>query len=748
MNIFDKRPLALILCMMISGFVAFSIGEVWLRSCVIVAAPLLLLIGIMKREWRKMLITLSIVLAISILCSVLYFDILYFADSRFDGEVTVTAQVISKNESTRPNITIKCDSVNEQPFTSYQLLVYPSSDQLSMIEVGDKIKFQGTIEAFDSSDKDYYISLGYNGIISEINSVKIIATDQFSPEVCFEEIREALSRRACLLSDEDSGNLSSALLLGEKHRLDSNVVHNFSRIGISHILALSGMHLAILSIGLRKLLAYLGVRKKASSIITIPFVIAYMALTGFPVSVVRAGIMVIILSLLYILVGNHDSLTSLSVAVFIIIVLSPNSIYDLSLWLSALATLGVVAYGEYRVATKSNSSEFDIPVYRKFLNILLFGLLPSVFAILATLIICVLSFPAISIISSISTFIISPIIELVMYLGTFTLILGNILPIGYLLTPVCHFALWVVDMLSSIDGIYASTGYLHIQVFAVIISIILVIFLLIKIKHKKIAVASISVLFILFLVTVFITSEINMNNDGIVYSADDNSSDVIIVSDGSSCVISSASYSIFSASQTANNLYEENIVELDYLALVNYSFLLPECYDQLSSKIRVKNIILPVARCEEEQIILDTLTPLCLDYGTNIIFFESNTAYLIGNYEITLHHSSEYNGDFSRSVYSIKHNDEITTYLSCGMMLDDISSYSYRIMKDSTSVIFGPYGKEYEKARYIELNAPKATCIIMGSNNLYLNQDVARLYKKNGCEIISHPNKVILSGNR
>ena len=112
--------------------------------------------------------------------------------------------------------------------------------------------------------------------------------------VFFDNLRERLSRCVTLFSDSESGALVSALLLGERDLLPDKLRLDFKRIGISHILALSGLHLAILSLGVGKLLSLLKVKKKARLVIIILFILIYMALTGFSVSVCRAGIMIIV----------------------------------------------------------------------------------------------------------------------------------------------------------------------------------------------------------------------------------------------------------------------------------------------------------------------------------------------------------------------------------------------------------------------------------------------------------------------
>jgi predicted membrane metal-binding protein len=132
--------------------------------------------------------------------------------------------------------------------------------------------------------------------------------------------------------------------------------------------------------------------------------------------------MLIISSLLYFLSRDNDSITSLFVAVSVIVAVSPYSIYDLSLWLSAFATLGVVTYSEWRSEQPKETRKAK-RLMCKLGDTLAF----SAFAITPTLFISYFIFDGISILSPIATPIFSLPIELIMYLGTAMLIIGKIL---------------------------------------------------------------------------------------------------------------------------------------------------------------------------------------------------------------------------------------------------------------------------------------------------------------------------------
>ena len=73
----------------------------------------------------------------------------------------------------------------------------------------------------------------------------------------------------------------------------------------------------------------------------------YLALTGFALSTVRAFLMTSIVYLAYVLQDESDKLTTLLFSLFIILVSFPYAVYDIGMWLSFLAVLGIFIAGYF-----------------------------------------------------------------------------------------------------------------------------------------------------------------------------------------------------------------------------------------------------------------------------------------------------------------------------------------------------------------------------------------------------------------
>jgi competence protein ComEC len=141
------------------------------------------------------------------------------------------------------------------------------------------------------------------------------------------------------------GGLSLALLLGFRDNLDSNLAGSFRDAGSSHVLALSGMHLALVSALIALLLKRpLGLR--AAALAGAAFVVFYVFLTGAQPSLERAAIMYLLGALAVLGMLKKEPLNLLGLGFLLQIVIRPQSAVSVSFILSYLALAGILVTGE------------------------------------------------------------------------------------------------------------------------------------------------------------------------------------------------------------------------------------------------------------------------------------------------------------------------------------------------------------------------------------------------------------------
>lgn len=171
--------------------------------------------------------------------------------------------------------------------------------------------------------KNSFMNIGYN-----INSFITAAVDKhFS-------------------SDDELGAILKGILVGDKTDFTDEMRTEFSKAGISHIAAVSGMHVSILFTALLLLFGLTRVNKRIISIITIPLLIIFAAAASFTPSVCRAVIMLILFLISYIFRRNPDSITSLFFAGGVMLTINPNYLFSVSFLLSFSATLAILYFAE------------------------------------------------------------------------------------------------------------------------------------------------------------------------------------------------------------------------------------------------------------------------------------------------------------------------------------------------------------------------------------------------------------------
>ncbi len=154
-------------------------------------------------------------------------------------------------------------------------------------------------------------------------------------------VRHTLAARLNNLADGAYG-LPSALLLGDRSALDLSVRRDFSRAGVAHLLAISGLHMTLLFGLLERFFALLRMPRRVRAVLLCIAALGYLTFLGFPPSATRAVIMLGMVYLSTILSVRADPLTSLGVACLTILAVSPHAAADVGFWMSALATLGLV----------------------------------------------------------------------------------------------------------------------------------------------------------------------------------------------------------------------------------------------------------------------------------------------------------------------------------------------------------------------------------------------------------------------
>jgi len=738
MKLFDKRPLSLILCIMLSGFVVFSFSDVMIRWALVLISAIIFASSFVLKEKQRVIITVSVALFISLIASYLYFDNHFKAYEIYKDQITVSGAINTMDKGRhKTSVTIDAYTLDGDVYYGYKLISYLENDVSLGLRPGDKVEFECTLSDFSyDSDFDissYYISRGIGSIANIIGTIRI--TEHSSPDneplrEVFKNARSDIAHRAVMLSDPCSGGLLTALLLGDKSLLPKDMDLNFKIIGINHILALSGMNLALLSFALDKCLSAIGLKRKLRIAVTLGFIVLYIALTGFPISVVRAGVMLAVTYVLFLLSRTHDSVTSLTTAVFLIILFTPYAIYDISLWLSAFATLGVIMLGDY-------SARLTPPKHTvtKLFRPLLIAFLASVFAIGATLALTVFTFDTISILSPASTIIFSPVLELIMYVGCIMLLVGDIIPLGWLMKPLGALTEISVSYLAGLDGMYLSSDSILMHILVLSFTVLFFLFLILNVKHKKISVFILSLFVVIITLTASVQNIIHIADDDIVYSSGTRDSKILIKSNSEIALISSAAFSEDSGYSALSLIHSQKLLSIDKYYFTHYSYGVVREISAVKLKAPIKKVCVPYPVNESEEEIARSLIKELEGTATEIEYYTETGNVKVGN--VYIHPLILHRYGSTPTVYALEILDKDAKYLytSSGIMKTHLAEGISAIMNNYDVLIFGSHGTQYNDY-YFDKYFEHPNKIVISSAEMYILPTLLEEYHNSECKII------------
>lgn len=168
-------------------------------------------------------------------------------------------------------------------------------------------------------------------------------SESLFPESISSKLRQKTARNISNVLPGQRGALLCAVITGDRSRLSNTSQKILQRAGLSHILALSGLHLSVIS----GLISHLPIwktdkRKKWQALLGIPVILAYCFFTGASNSILRAAGMWILIFISQILDRPYHNINALGASVLMLALINPFSAASVSMWYSAGSTLAIL----------------------------------------------------------------------------------------------------------------------------------------------------------------------------------------------------------------------------------------------------------------------------------------------------------------------------------------------------------------------------------------------------------------------
>lgn len=451
------------------------LNEKWALAAFTVASVLFVVfISVSKTRKAAVLPVSMLSAALACIVFVTYCNNVYLPQTVL-ADKTVDAQIyIVDTEQKTQNgysYTVKSRNIEMQNVPqNIKLTVYSdaqiTAESYELINVNMTL-FSAGKNAFDSrgSFDDGIFLRGYINTYSETDeSVGGIQ----SVNRYFIELRQYLRNTFYDLVGGDFGALSLAVLSGDTSNLSDEAYNNFKACGATHLMAVSGFNLAVLTGMLYKILRRLLVPKVPLVTLCALSVLFYVMLAGFSASMVRAAIMMIVFLLSKLFSEKADNLNSLGFAAFIVC-LNPFAVTDAGALLTFTAVLGLIVISPYMSA--------KIKTKNRLLKSVLGIITASVCVFITTFPVMYYMFGQVSIVGLILNVILIPLSEVLMITAVVFSIFASIAPLAsisaFVLKLVSGAMLWITSYFSRFSFSTVNVGS---QIYALLIFCVLVIF--------------------------------------------------------------------------------------------------------------------------------------------------------------------------------------------------------------------------------------------------------------------------------
>ncbi len=270
----------------------------------------------------------------------------YYNKQTVEIKGVIKSDIIQKNKNQKFELDIEQIKIsNVWQDTKAKVLVY--ADIYPQFNYGDELFLfcdLKTPESFEGFAYDRYLALHNIYSICYYPDIKKAAENQGNYFFAFSynlknKIRSIIDRG---LSEPESG-LARAIILGDSKMINDDLRAGFSRSGISHIVAISGLHIAIIVGMIAFFLFKIGLSRNQVFYLTIIILVLFIVFVGMPVSAVRAGIMVAI-AMYALKIGRTSKPERLVIfTVCVLMFINPKLFRDdIGFQLSFTAVLGII----------------------------------------------------------------------------------------------------------------------------------------------------------------------------------------------------------------------------------------------------------------------------------------------------------------------------------------------------------------------------------------------------------------------
>lgn len=621
--------------------------------------------------------------------------------------------------------TVKERRASSDFFTNYIVLIH----SINGIECDQKAEL--TLEYNSDLQKGYEFALRHAEIVyyedlEESKALELIAdgiclsivsSDPFDCAILsennltvfdhFDDLNKYLSTKLRNEIKGDEGRLAVAMLLGDKSALKSEMYRDFSRAGLSHYLAVSGLHVSIITGIVGFILVKIGIRRSLRNVLLALFAVAYLFLLGFPISAVRAVIMLLAVFIAYSSGDVSDSLNSLGIAAAAILAVTPTAVFEKSFILSFCATLGIVCFMPLfnelmrtflypKKSEKEKKTSGLLFIFKKILSFVFATLMSVASALSLTLLPTVYIFGEMSRLGFKSNLIATVAATPLMMSLLLYLVLGGIPYIRegllFVIRKSAGFMLGLASDIGDERGALVSLISKPALIIIYIYTAVILFLLIIKVKNKKpILIAPASYPLILALL-VFVGTLTLPHQTEVTSLSLAGSEYVLAIHEDESAIIDVSLGSLNGLRVLSAVMHERGITEVDTLVLTHYHSRHLSAVTEFTSDEKVRRVLLPYPETEADAWLMLQLADSLASSGISCEIMQNESFVLLGETSFYISPIQRLERSTHPVIsFSLSEGEEKLTYLSASSWEANEPELT-ALLNNSDVLLFGAHG--------------------------------------------------------
>lgn len=548
-------------------------------------------------------------------------------------------------------------------------------------------------------------------------------------------VRQTIKRTLNEHISADAAGFAVALLIGDKEGIDYQTDTAFKVSGISHIIAVSGLHVTIL---FSLVYVMTGRKKLFAMTVGIPVLFFFAAVAGFSPSITRACIMHSLMITAMLLNKEYDPPTALGFAVLVMLLANPWTVTSVSFQLSVACMVGIFLFAEPIKSWLMDRKRLGRWKGKrgKVANAFASSVGMSLGASILVTPLCAYYFRMVSLVGTITNLLTLWVISFVFYgimavclLGAISSPLAGVA--GWMIAWPIRYVLYTAKVMAyyPLAAIYMNHAYM--VLWLIFVYILLVIHLLLK--RKQVMVMCCCAIVSLCLTLTISWAEPQMDECRVTVLDVGQGQCILLQSQGKTFVVDCGGDSDTRAADTAANaLLSQGVFKIDGLILTHYDRDHAAGAQYLLSRVSAQMLYLPNCLVED-----GTSSTLSGNYSTLPV--SEVMTIIFGKAKITLLPSKNQLSDNESGLCVLFQTENCDILITGDRSADGELELMEQIDLPKLEVlIVGHHGSKYSTCQeLLDKTRPEIAIISVGQDNAYGHptQEVLQRLKKSGCMI-------------